>query len=171
MSTIRDFILKEELALDGFKFQHVEDVLAYGTSEGTQKAWDTRGRGRNKPQSKPQLRQGIKPSKKIVQWAKTGYEALKSDDVTIKKIESQSGKKQIALKHAWFAKKLGDYTQSFEGLTDFVKICVKVFEKLVKASVGIGGASEVAHALHYAAVHLGPVVAHLTSAAGTLHLI
>lgn len=172
MSTIRDFIIKEELSLDGFQFHHVADVNAYGTSTGVQKAWDERGRGKNKPQSKTQPRaaQGQKkPTKKLVAWAKAGYDSLKTDDKAIKHIESGSKVKQIALKHMWFAKRLGDLTQSFEGFKDLAETIHKVIESLAKVAVGVGGVHEVATALHHAVILLGPVIHHLVAtAAGTI---
>jgi hypothetical protein len=167
MANIRDFIIREELALDGFQFHHVNDVNAYGTSEGVQKAWDERGRGRKKPQSSSKAtKPAVKavPSKKLIAWAKSGYEALKSDDRAIKHIESGTKAKQIAFKHMWFAKRLGDFTQSFEGFHDLTSAIYKVVESLAKAAVGVGGVHEVATAIHHAVIVLAPVIHHLVAA-------
>lgn len=182
MSTIRDFLIREELALDGYRFPLVEEIEAAGTSEGAQKGWDSRGRGRNKPQAKSKPHQATptkltKPSKKIAAWAKAGYDTLKNDDKIIEKLEksdtstNRAKVKQIGLKTTWFAKRLGDLTQSFEGFRDMLEIIHKVVETLVKAVVGVGGVHEIAVAVHHASVALGPVVHHLITTAGSMSFL
>jgi hypothetical protein len=152
-------------------------IHAYGTAEGVQKAWDSRGRGRKtvpavtKGFAKGKAataapKPGTKLTKKVANWAKASYDTMKTDEKTLGKIESSKTRTGIVLKHLWFAKRLGDLAQSWDGFKMFTDAIVKATKGLAKAAVGLGGAHEAVQALHVAVIHLAPVMHHILILAG-----
>lgn len=148
-------------------FLQVRELSAAGTSEGAQKGWDTRGRGK-KPQqttTKPVTTQPTKaPTKAIADKMAKIYHDVEEDKNTIQKIHEAAGIKQIVGKHLWFAKRVGDYAQSGYGTAQLVKDAVGMLSAIVLAAQTT--AAHAVHAIGWVHQHLGPLFHHITS---TLH--
>ncbi len=163
MNTIATYFPQMDLRLAG--------IEAAGNSEGAKLGWDKRGRGRKMAQglSKSMVRGapaiGTKLNKKVANWARRSYEAIKLDEEAVKSISKKTSAKGILLKHAWFAKRLGDLMQSWEGFSELAKVVYKTAKKLAETAVGIGGVAEVTHVLHAAVLHLAPVLHHIAQVA------
>jgi hypothetical protein len=159
-------------------------VLGVGTAEGVRKEWDTRGRGRKAipkavqhipipkalaKEIKKAPKPGTKLTKGVAQWAKQGYETMKTDEKTLGKIETAKGRKVVLLKSLWFTKRLGDLMESWDGFKEAGKAVWDVVDKLMKVMIGAASAHEVITSMHIATNVLAPIVHHIAIVAAHVH--
>lgn len=113
--------VNEGLAIEWLRAQ---GIMAYGTSEGAKKGWDSRGRDR--AQKAPAPRPGrmthaqmVSEHKKLVKQYKNLGERI---DSYSKRMSESSDVKSTAVKFLHFLKKIGDWATSYHELLNVTSV-------------------------------------------------